>query len=60
TEGLLLDPVFTAKAMGTLVELIEAGLDGPAVFVHTGGVVEAIEEWSDAGDGSGAPADGAG
>ncbi len=50
-EGLLLDPVFTAKAMGALVALIEEGLDGPAVFVHTGGEVEAIEERSDAGHG---------
>ena len=60
TEGLLLDPVFTAKAMGALMEMVRGGLDGPAVFVHTGGTVEAIEEWSDAGDRSGAPADGAG
>lgn len=50
-EGMLLDPVFTAKAMGVLVALIEDGLDGPAVFVHTGGEVEAIEERGDAGDG---------
>jgi D-cysteine desulfhydrase family pyridoxal phosphate-dependent enzyme len=48
TEGLLLDPVFTAKAMGALVELIEGGADGPVVFVHTGGEVEAIEELSHA------------
>jgi D-cysteine desulfhydrase family pyridoxal phosphate-dependent enzyme len=60
TEGLLLDPVFTAKAMGALMEMVRGGLDGPVVFVHTGGTVEAIEEWSDAGDGSGAPAGGAG
>lgn len=60
TEGLLLDPVFTAKAMGTLIELVEEGLPGPVVFVHTGGEVEAIEERSDAGDRGGAPAGGAG
>jgi D-cysteine desulfhydrase family pyridoxal phosphate-dependent enzyme len=60
TEGLLLDPVFTAKAMGVLIEMMEQGLDGPAVFIHTGGVVEAIEERSDAGDGGGAPTGGAG
>jgi D-cysteine desulfhydrase family pyridoxal phosphate-dependent enzyme len=60
TEGLLLDPVFTAKAMGALMETVRGELDGPAVFVHTGGTVEAFEEWSDAGDGSGAPASGAG
>lgn len=50
TEGLLLDPVFTAKAMGALVELMRGGLDGPVVFVHTGGEVEAIEELSHAED----------
>ena len=38
TEGLLLDPVFTAKAMSTLVELVGEGAEGPFVFVHTGGV----------------------
>ena len=37
TEGLLLDPVFTAKAMATLIRLVREGLDGPVVFVHTGG-----------------------
>lgn len=51
TEGLLLDRVFTAKAMGALVEMIERGVDGPVVFVHTGGEVEAIEELSHAEDG---------
>lgn len=40
-EGLLLDPVFTAKAMGALISLRRSG---PAVFVHTGGVVAAIHE----------------
>jgi len=38
TEGLLLDPVFTAKAMATLMRLVREGLDGPVVFVHTGGI----------------------
>jgi D-cysteine desulfhydrase len=37
TEGLLLDPVFTAKAMATLIRLVREGLDEPIVFVHTGG-----------------------
>jgi D-cysteine desulfhydrase family pyridoxal phosphate-dependent enzyme len=60
SEGLLLDPVFTAKAMGALMEMVRGGLDGPVVFVHTGGTVVAIEEWSDAGGRSRAPADGAG
>lgn len=35
TEGLLLDPVFSAKAMGTL--LADPQLPGPIVFWHTGG-----------------------
>lgn len=38
TEGLILDPAFTAKAMAALV--VEAGsgrLTGPLVFLHTGG-----------------------
>jgi len=51
TEGLLLDPVFTAKAMGVLIDMVRHRADGPVVFVHTGGVIEAIEERSDAEDG---------
>ncbi|HET7235930.1 MAG TPA: pyridoxal-phosphate dependent enzyme [Actinomycetota bacterium] len=38
TEGLLLDPVFTAKAMASMIGLVREGLDGPVVFVHTGGI----------------------
>ncbi len=38
TEGLFLDPVFTAKAMAALVAEAQAGdLTGPVVFLHTGG-----------------------
>lgn len=37
-EGLLLDPVFTAKAMALLVRLAMGGGDGPILFWHTGGV----------------------
>jgi D-cysteine desulfhydrase len=44
TDGLLLDPVFTAKAFGELLSLIRAGLQGPAVFVHTGGTAAAVLE----------------
>ena len=37
-EGLLLDPVYTGKAMHALVSEVEAGRwDGPIVFWHTGG-----------------------
>jgi D-cysteine desulfhydrase len=40
TEGLILDPVYTAKALGGLTGEIEAGRVKPddlVVFVHTGG-----------------------
>jgi D-cysteine desulfhydrase len=38
TEGLFLDPVFTAKAMAALVAQAQAGaLAGPVVFLHSGG-----------------------
>jgi D-cysteine desulfhydrase len=43
TEGLLLDPVFTAKAMAVLVHTVRTGLSGPAVFVHTGGMPVALQ-----------------
>ena len=41
TEGLILDPVYTAKAFGGLIGEIEAGRvkrDDLIVFVHTGGM----------------------
>ncbi len=39
TEGLVLDPTFTAKAMAALLVETQAGhLPGPVVFVHTGGL----------------------
>lgn len=40
TEGVILDPVYTSKAMAGLIDLIRTGEIGPAqtvVFVHTGG-----------------------
>lgn len=40
TEGLLLDPVYTGKAMAGLLDGIACGRidgDGPVVFLHTGG-----------------------
>ena len=43
TEGLILDPVFTAKAFAVLIQLTDAGLDGPIVFWHTGGIATAID-----------------
>jgi D-cysteine desulfhydrase len=42
TEGLLLDPVYTAKAMAGLVSLVERGLDGPVLLWHTGGIAGAL------------------
>lgn len=41
TEGLLLDPVYTGKAMAGLIDHARRGLLGPesvVVFVHTGGL----------------------
>ena len=40
TEGLLLDPVYTAKAMAGLLAAVREGRagDGPIVFLHTGGL----------------------
>ena len=40
TEGILLDPVYTSKAMAALFQHIRAGAldaDQPVVFLHTGG-----------------------
>ncbi len=40
-EGLLLDPVYSGKAMAGLIGLIDAGAfaaDGTVVFLHTGGM----------------------
>lgn len=39
-EGLILDPVYTAKALSALIDQIRdgsIGRDRPAIFVHTGG-----------------------
>jgi D-cysteine desulfhydrase len=38
SQGLLLDPVYTAKAMAGLLDLLGRGeLGGDIVFIHTGG-----------------------
>ena len=40
TEGIVLDPVYTAKAMIGLIDLVKTGFFDPKdkiVFVHTGG-----------------------
>ena len=39
-EGLLLDPVYTAKAFAVVLDLLDAGT-GPIVFWHTGGILAA-------------------
>lgn len=44
TEGLLLDPVYTAKAFAVLIDLVTSGTDGPTVFIHTGGAPAALRE----------------
>ena len=46
-EGLLLDPVYTAKAFAVLLDLIEAGAGGPIVFWHTGGLLAAADHIGD-------------
>ncbi|MCW5849184.1 MAG: D-cysteine desulfhydrase family protein [Anaerolineae bacterium] len=41
TEGLMLEPVYTSKAMGGLIDLIQAGRfsrEDTVVFLHTGGL----------------------
>jgi len=40
TEGILLDPVYTGKAMAGLIDLVRKGYferDSNIIFVHTGG-----------------------
>jgi 1-aminocyclopropane-1-carboxylate deaminase/D-cysteine desulfhydrase-like pyridoxal-dependent ACC family enzyme len=40
TEGLVLDPVYTGKAMAGLIAAARAGtVSGTVVFLHTGGAV---------------------
>jgi 1-aminocyclopropane-1-carboxylate deaminase/D-cysteine desulfhydrase-like pyridoxal-dependent ACC family enzyme len=40
-EGLLLDPVYTAKAFAVVLDLLDAGTAGPVLFWHTGGLLAA-------------------
>jgi 1-aminocyclopropane-1-carboxylate deaminase/D-cysteine desulfhydrase-like pyridoxal-dependent ACC family enzyme len=47
TEGLLLDPVYTAKAFAVVLDLLDRGA-GPIVFWHTGGVLAAAEHLGEA------------
>jgi 1-aminocyclopropane-1-carboxylate deaminase/D-cysteine desulfhydrase-like pyridoxal-dependent ACC family enzyme len=57
-EGLLLDPVYTGKAMAGLVAAVREGRvpsDGRIVFLHTGGLpaifARAYADWVRAGPG---------
>ncbi|HYX43596.1 MAG TPA: hypothetical protein VE760_01045, partial [Acidimicrobiales bacterium] len=52
TEGLILDPVYTGKAMAGLVAAVTGGRiprDARVVFVHTGGLpalfASGVPEW---------------
>jgi len=42
TEGLLLDPVYTAKAFAVVLGLLADGFERPIVFWHTGGLPAAV------------------
>jgi D-cysteine desulfhydrase len=44
SEGLLLDPVFTAKALALLPGLVGDATGGPVVFWHTGGIPAALAQ----------------
>lgn len=42
TDGLLLDPVYTAKALAVLIDLVTSERPATTVFFHTGGLPSAI------------------
>jgi len=43
-EGILLDHHYGSKAMTLLRRLLRAGVPGPVVFLHTGGVADALAD----------------
>ena len=43
TEGLVLDPVYTAKAFAVLLRMADERHAGPLVFWHTGGLLSAAD-----------------
>jgi D-cysteine desulfhydrase len=48
TAGLVLDPVYTAKALAALPQVLGAMIADPdltTVFWHTGGLLDAVNEW---------------
>lgn len=49
TEGLFLDHTYTAKALAVLLARLRAGVGGPVVFWHTGGLVPAIAAYAEQG-----------
>jgi len=53
TEGILLDPVYTGKAMAGLIDLIrkgEIGRDKTVVFLHTGGAPALFTQAAEVGE----------
>jgi len=46
TEGLVLDPVYTAKALAVLLRLLDPASKRPVVFWHTGGLLGAAHHLS--------------
>jgi D-cysteine desulfhydrase len=49
TEGLVLDPVYTAKALVALPRLLGPRARDPlqcTVFWHTGGLLDAVADWT--------------
>lgn len=45
TDGLILDPVYTAKALGALPAIWHEHEAPTTVFWHTGGLLDAVGEW---------------
>ena len=51
TEGLVLDPVYSGRALAGFIKAIDSGSvpDGPMVFLHTGGMpalfIDRYQEW---------------
>jgi 1-aminocyclopropane-1-carboxylate deaminase/D-cysteine desulfhydrase-like pyridoxal-dependent ACC family enzyme len=45
TEGILVDPIYTAKALALVIRRVREGsLTGPVVFWHAGGTPALFEE----------------
>lgn len=57
SEGVLLDPTYTAKTMAALIHAARGGAEGPLVFWHTGGAASLFAR--DPRELLGRPADGA-